>query len=310
MINGMHDSAPGAAGSTVGQAFGTFGELLQGVLPEDRHFLVTLPIRRFSTAVFTPLPAAGDVVIVPAHKAKSQRLARRILDYFQLPPGGRLAIDTDLPEGKGFASSSADLVATARAIERYAGRPLPSICLYQFLAEIEPSDGVMHPGITLFYHREVQLGAELGMLPPLAIVSIDEGGEIDTIEFNKARPAYRRELKQRYRDLLDDLVVAVEQQDLAHVGAIATMSARLHQPFHPKRTLDCMIELCGAEEVHGLGVVIAHSGTLVGILLAPGWPDYAQRVVAARQRLEGAGHKVTVYETFTYGLPVLAADWA
>ena len=45
---------PRAAGATgVSSAFGTFGELLQGVLPEeDGDFLVTLPVARWTMARF------------------------------------------------------------------------------------------------------------------------------------------------------------------------------------------------------------------------------------------------------------------
>src|SRR5690242_6583544 len=57
-----------------GQAFGTFGELLQGRLPGGDDFLVTLPITLRSTAWFR-LDPAGPLRVSPSHKLKSLALA-------------------------------------------------------------------------------------------------------------------------------------------------------------------------------------------------------------------------------------------
>ncbi len=103
----------------VGNGFapGSFGELLQGVSPDDgRDFLVTLPLSIGAHATFTPDATLPDVQVAPARKRKSLAVARRALALLGAPPGGALTIDSSLPEGKGLASSSADLVATVRAV--------------------------------------------------------------------------------------------------------------------------------------------------------------------------------------------------
>src|SRR4029079_11819053 len=96
-----------------------------------------------------------------------------------------LELESNIPIGKGLASSSADLVATARAIDDCFKLGMSEEILKMFLRQIEPTDGVMYPGVVSFYHRQVQLREFLGQLPGLTIVSIDEGGEVDTVEFNK-----------------------------------------------------------------------------------------------------------------------------
>src|SRR4051794_3429300 len=89
------------------RAFGTFGELLQGRLAENRlDFLVTLPIACWTTATFAHDPAASDVTVFPPHKRKAYRLACDILATYGVTGGGTLTIDSRMPEGKGFASSS------------------------------------------------------------------------------------------------------------------------------------------------------------------------------------------------------------
>lgn len=282
-----------------GNAFGTFGELLQGVLPEsDRDFLVTLPIKRFTHAVFTPSPGQATVTVLPSHKQKSRRLAETILTQFELPRGGVLTLDSDLSEGKGFASSSCDLVATARAIEHAFEITVPLPTLERYMAQIEPTDGVMYPGCVFFYHRLVQLGAFLGSLPPLTIVGTDEGGEVDTIAFNRLHKPFTDIDKIEYRKLLELTIAAFASHDLQMLGRIATRSTQLNQKVRPKRAAQDVIALC--REIGGLGVANAHSGTVLGILLSPADPRYGEQLAAAQARLIDLLGNATVYHALTF----------
>src|SRR4051794_22862710 len=107
----MSLTSAGTAPDGSGWACGTFGELLQGVLPDSGlHFLVTLPITAGSTATFRYDARSARIEVSPENKRKSRRLARLALDALGHPGGGELLLTSDLPEGKGLASSSADLV--------------------------------------------------------------------------------------------------------------------------------------------------------------------------------------------------------
>ncbi|MEU3948317.1 kinase [Streptomyces sp. NPDC029526] len=290
----------------VGTAHGTFGELLQGVLPErDGDFLVTLPVARWSRAVFRPDPAATDVVVRPAGKLKALRLARLLLAEAPRPAGGVLTVSSLLPEGKGLASSSADLVATARAVGQALGLAMPAARIERLLARIEPTDGVLHPGIVAFHHRSVRLRAVLGSLPPMAVVGVDEGGAVDTVAFNRLPKPFTAADRREYARLLDRLTLAVRSQDLAAVGRIATRSALMNQALRPKRLLDPLCEIC--REVGGLGVAVGHSGTALGVLLDTRDPAYTHRATAAAQACAGLSHEahgVTVYRTLGFSGPV------
>ncbi|CAM5544724.1 hypothetical protein SVIOM342S_03558 [Streptomyces violaceorubidus] len=62
-------------------AFGTFGELLQGVSPEaDGDFLVTLPVARWAVARFEAAPHTDVLEVWPPHKKKALRLASMIME--------------------------------------------------------------------------------------------------------------------------------------------------------------------------------------------------------------------------------------
>lgn len=284
-----------------GTAFGTFGELLQGVLPgSDLDFLVALPITLSSRASFVSDSELEELLTFPPHKCKSRRLATRILDHFGLPPGGVLVVDSDLPEGKGMASSSADLVATARAVEACFGLEVPIDLLLAFMAEIEPSDGVMYNGIVVFYHREVRLCEFLGALAPLAIVAVDEGGEVDTVEFNRIPKPFGQADKEEYARLLRAVTTAIRQGDLETVGQVATRSAVLNQRLRPKSLLAPVEEVC--RSAGGLGVAVAHSGTCLGVLLSPDDPRYTRQLPVVYEGLREIAGAVRVHHSLDFRL--------
>jgi uncharacterized protein involved in propanediol utilization len=284
----------------VGTAFGTFGELLQGQLPEpDGDFLVTLPIARWSTATFRGRPGASDLSVAPRHKTKALALARMIIEDSSQRVGGLVSVESSLPEGKGMASSSADLVATARAVASALGIALPPRRIERMLARIEPTDGVLYPGVVAFHHRSARLRAFLGSLPPLIIVAIDEGGQVDTVAYNRVPKRFTATRRAEYTVLLDRVSAALTRGDLATIGAVATRSALLNQDFNPKRHLEPMIGICVRNG--GLGVVNAHSGTTLGILIDatdPRSPDQAAAVANECCALTGA---VEVYRTLSFG---------
>jgi uncharacterized protein involved in propanediol utilization len=282
--------------SGTGQAFGTFGELLQGALPGNTDFLVTLPITRRSLARFRHDPG-GPLRVFPAHKVKSLRLAQSVLAAQGLGAGGTLVLDSDLPIGKGLASSSADLVATARAVARSFGLEDSPAAVEKQLRAIEPTDGVMYPGIVVFEHLAVRLNAVLGVLPPMTIVAVDEGGLVDTVAFNHRPKHYSVADLVEYQDLVAALGAAIRIGDMSVVGAVATRSAVLNQRLAPKRNLDAMTEI--AERTGALGVACAHSGTMLGLLYAEQDPGYQRKLAAARTGCARLAGTVSLFRTVT-----------
>jgi L-threonine kinase len=279
-----------------GVANGTFGELLQGMLPDgDLDFLVTFPITRTSTAEFRLTPSHREVVVQPPHKTKSRLLAERMLLAHGYRGGGSLSITTTLPEGKGLASSSADLVATARAVGEAVGLRLTEERIESLLRGIEPSDGVMYPGIVAFYHREVRLRERLGFLPPLTIVAHDVGGMVDTVRFNRTRKPRGSAEKREYAALLARLADAVRAGDLQAVGGISTRSAEMNSTLSPRKHFGDLLRMC--RDIGGLGLVLAHSGTNLGILLPGDVDEHAEEVEYVRKSCAAFTGSVSVYRS-------------
>jgi uncharacterized protein involved in propanediol utilization len=262
----------------LGVSFGTFGELLQGA-DGDSDFLVTLPIARWSTAQVMLVPGVSELRAVPAGKQKSLRVAKAVLAKYGVRCGGTLAVTSELPEGKGMSSSSADLVATVRAVTDALGVAVTPAEIESYLRVIEPTDGLMYREVVAFYHRRVTLCRVLGPVPPLTIVGLDEGGQVDTVRFNASRPGITKAERREYQTLLDDLATAMVAGDLETLGRVSTRSAVLNQARCPKRNLDRMLEI--AKDVGALGVAVAHSGTMVGVVVSAADPGHAGKVADA-----------------------------
>lgn len=279
-----------------GHARGTFGELLQGVLAEnDLDFLVTLPIRQGTTTTFRPESGSHEVEVRPAHKLKARRLANLIVSTLDLPCGGLLEVESTLPEGKGLASSSADLVATALALGDSFGLAFDGPTIESFLRRIEPTDGVMYLGVVAYYHRAVRLREHLGFLPRMTVVGYDEGGVVDTVGFNRTPKPYGASEKLEYSRLLAELSEAVRAADLAAVGRVATRSAAMNAAIRPRSGFGPVRALC--REVDGFGVVTAHSGTMLGVLLAEDDPEAATKTEHIRQSLRRLPGALSVHHT-------------
>lgn len=298
----LHDSPRWQPG--VGIANGTFGELLQGALQnDDDHFLVTLPIQKFSTACFTPDAAATRITVTPAHKSKSLKLVQKLLNHYGVSIGGHLTIESELPEGKGLASSSADLVATVRALEATLGHSIPTELLLTILRTIEPTDGVMYHEFVTFFHRRVELGCRLGFPSRLKVVAIDAGGQVDTIEYNKYNYQFTDEECAEYAALLESIESAIRSNDLADLGRITTRSAVLNQKRNPNRHLDRVIAI--SQETEALGVVVAHSGPCLGLLF-PDEPTCERQIAQAKTLLAELTDHVFIVESLaptTYRRP-------
>lgn len=291
--------AAGHLGATgISSAFGTFGELLQGVDDDGVDFLVTLPISCWSTAIFVTEPSRPGITVSPPYKYKAVALARAMLTGAGFTGGGRIELRSAIPEGKGLASSSADLVATARAVGNALRVELSGASIEALLRRIEPTDGVMYDAVTAFNHQQVRLRAVLGTLPPLTVVGLDEGGVVDTMRFNRLPKPFDAADRRTYTRLLAELTTAIAEGDLATVGRVATASAELNQKMHAKRTLSALRAAC--VDIGALGVVTAHSGTVNGLLLAGTDPRFTAKRAAAERACVSLAGNVSVYHTLPF----------
>lgn len=282
----------------IGECYGTFGELLQGILENGHDFLVTFPINLTSKATFKSRPEEVSLTVRPKQKQKSRELALMILEHYDLQIGGELRIESNLPIGKGFASSSADMVATVRSIENCFGIQVPLSLLQKMMSQLETSDGVMYSGVVSFYNKKVELIEQFSLLPPITIVGVDDGGEKDTLSFYKNPIIYSDDIKRRYSRMLEEMTQALRNLDLTSIGRISLESAMLNQRSNPLKVLDNVISVF--HDVNALGVIKAHTGTYSGILLSPDDPDYDYKLQKTIKLLkDSCKNDVTVFHSLS-----------
>lgn len=272
--------------TAVGQARapGTCGELVQGQFRDGTDFLVTLPVDVWSTVRVEIIPGPHPVSVYPATRTKTQQATRLALDVLGHPDtGARVSVTSDLPVGKGMASSTADVVAACRATAAALGCSISPEMISHIAGQIEPSDGVMYPGVVCYNHRECWLIEALGHLPPLEILIVDLGGEVDTLVFNTFPKNYTATEVGAIQEAYDLLVEGLRTGDMLLIGRAATLSSRINQRLLAKPHLERLIQI--ARDYGAYGVNVAHSGTIVGLLFGV---DDHQSVHRARQAVLSA----------------------
>jgi uncharacterized protein involved in propanediol utilization len=200
-----------------------------------------------------------------------------------------------------MGSSTADVTAAIRAVADYHGVALSVEQVAQLAVSAEcASDSVMIDGrVVLFAHRDGVVLESLGdRLPPMTVVGCDTepgGGGVDTLALRPAE--YDDREIATFQVLRAALRRALATGDVALLAKVSTASARLNQRFLAKPVLEPLIELgtrCGA-----LGVQVAHSGTVAGLIFDPRLPDAADGVAAVRAGLAELG----LPETTVLGAP-------
>ena len=252
-------------GAATVRAPGSCGELVQGML-NGAHFLVTCPIYFFARVQVT-LYHHGAGVDGPVDCPKAVAALNATLAHLgQTDIGAKLAIQNPIPRSKGMGSSSADLAATIAATGLALGSQLSPETMARIAMSVEPSDGVMFPGIALLDHREGRILETLGPPPPMEIVALDFGGTVDTMEFNAVdRRGQWRAIQAEVDEALLLVKAGIQNSDPESVGRGATISARASLRVLPKPMLQPVLEF--AEAVGAVGVNVAHSGTIIGVLL-------------------------------------------
>lgn len=271
----------------IGRATGHHGELLQGVFSDEtgklHRALLTLPCRR-AESIVTFWPDDGTTVRTRPNgrdkAAKAATLAFQELGYSDAR--GYLTIETTIPVGFGYGSSTADVVAAIRSAAAAAGAELhrQTICQLAVAAETASDAIVFGEQAVLFAQREGRvLEYFSGEYPPLHVVGFVSRDDppVETLSTTPAR--YGPSEIEGFRVLRGLARHAIRTGDAGLLGQVATASARISQHHLPKRHFDELLQI--SEEVGGCGVQVAHSGNLMGVLIDARHPNAARRATAA-----------------------------
>lgn len=238
---------------------GSCGELIQGRTQEG-PFLVTCPIDLYSTVevsnVFHGTLGLGSK-------------AKQALANFKSAWGMRLT--SDLPQGKGMASSSADIAAVLAARQYAMTGQINARQILAQAVQIEPTDGIFLPGIVSMNPRTGKKLASYGTLPAWRISIFDTGGTVNTEAFyqrqKKLSTAAENLRIWQGKQLLAWWEQGIQQKNLHLLGKAITQSALWNQKLLYKKNLEAFSQM--AIRFGAFGVNVAHSGTVVGVF----WPS-------------------------------------
>ena len=219
---------------------GSCGEFAQGML-NNEPFLITCPINLF-TVVTVSNEFSGQVGL----GWKSKLMLKRTLNYLGYKKFNfGIALESELPHGKGMASSSADIAAIAKAAALALGVNLTASEIAKLATSIDPTDGIFFDGIVAMNPVNGNVLRRFNQMPEYKIAIFDFGGKINTLKFKRRSNFYLTELPAKLN--LD----------------LATTSSLANQDILHKLHLEEIIQL--AKSMGALGVNVAHTGTVMGI---------------------------------------------
>jgi L-threonine kinase len=263
------------------------GELVEGVIG-DQAFLVSCPINLYSRAKVCLYPKGTCTKPVESEDAwpKARQAVDAALNAWQKDVWEAiLEIESSIPQGKGMASSTADIGAALAATALALGRVPDPVEITQLAVGIEPTDSTLFPQLTIFDHVEGSVHNTIGKPPPLQVMVFDWGGQIKSDDWYSSDSPWLALLKQQSPLAVQALELLRDGVRLGdgHVFAQgATLSALLHQSILYKPHLSDVARY--ARERGALGVTIAHSGTVAGLVFPPIYRSTIAKVAEAISR--------------------------
>ncbi|WP_194389566.1 kinase [Bradyrhizobium sp. CCBAU 51765] len=256
---------------------------------------------------FVPQVGRTGIEVRPNHFYKCELAARLTLDAFGMHNmAATLEVRTFVPEGAGMGSSTSGVVASIRAIAKSVAAcrgsrviMTPHLQAKLAVAAEHASDSLMFDctsSTVLFAHRVGRVVQFFnGPLPQMYILGFDTGaanGGIGTDRLPRAR--YSRDQIAAFGCALAVLERAIAEQSVTLAGRVATFSAiqsetALQNPLK-KPKFDELLRI--KEDTGSAGIVVAHSGTVAGLIFDPNLADLRSRLDEAKSAIGCLGFDI------------------
>ncbi|MBO3445021.1 cobalamin biosynthesis protein [Clostridium sp. CCUG 7971] len=241
------------------------GEFVQGIL-EQEEYLSSYAIDMYSKAEVEE--RLNNINIGPS---KSRCAIEKVFERFALPikesRNISLNIKSEIPIGKGMASSTADIGATIVATLSLIKKSLTSEEISYIASTIEPTDSTYIEKNVVFNPLNGEVIKYLGNIKNSKVVILEPNKTLDTMKIRNT-PNYKN-IKIQNKDIISEAFYMLEEgiknNNLSLVGKAATLSSLANENIDKKDGLKEIIEI--SQNYGSYGVNIAHSGTVVGILL-------------------------------------------
>lgn len=241
------------------------GEFVQGIL-DDQEYLSSYTIDMFSTAILEE--KQEHVNLGPK---KSRKAMEKVFERFNIPLSEceniSLNIKSSIPVGKGMASSTADIGATIKATLSMINKNLDDEEISQIASQIEPTDSILLYKNSIFNPINGQVKKYLSNLNRGSVIILEPNEVLET-SIIRSNPNYLN-MKLENKSIINKSFNLLEEglikDDLKLIGQACTLSSMANENIHKKPYLDEIIEV--SNKMDAYGVNIAHSGTVIGILI-------------------------------------------
>ncbi|MCB4305019.1 cobalamin biosynthesis protein [Clostridioides difficile] len=241
------------------------GEFVQGII-DDEEYLCSYAIDMYSKVYIEE-----KLVDINLGRYKSRLAIEKVFEKFNLPKkytkNISLNINSKIPVGKGMASSTADIGATIKATLSLIDKDLSSEEISKLAAEIEPTDSIFIDKNSIFNPLNGTVIKYLGNLTNAKVIILEPNKVLDTMkirlrqDYNKLKVENKEVIKKSFALLEEGL----KKNNLSLVGEACTLSSLANENIEKKEYLNEIIKI--SKKYGAYGVNIAHSGTVVGILI-------------------------------------------
>ena len=241
------------------------GEFVQGIL-DNEEYLSSYAIDMFSVASLEE--KKEDINL---GSKKSRKAIEKVFEKFNIPIEESKNISLDLksniPIGKGMASSTADIGATIKATLSILNKKLNDEEISLIASEIEPTDSIILYKNSIFNPINGSVKKYLSSFDNGRVIIL-EPKEILETKIIRSNPNYiniKLENKSIIKKSFNLLEKGLKNNDLKLIGEACTLSSLANENIHKKPYLNEIIEI--SQNMNAYGVNIAHSGTVIGILI-------------------------------------------
>lgn len=237
---------------------GSLGEIIQGKA-YGKELLLSCPVNLFtSVMVFESF--------LPVHRnryPKCKKFMKNTLEswgYRRSYDHLDIKITSDIPIGKGFASSTADITALYLSLIKLFNREYDQQELIRNAIDIEPTDSIIFPQMTLFDYKNGDFQENLGSYIEFHVLAFEGQKIIDTVEFNKNVKSDLANID----DLIPNLKHAIREGSIEQLANISTESIFRNQYRLNYNILPIIKDI--QNKTGGIGIIGAHSGDFLGII--------------------------------------------
>ncbi|MGH4120252.1 kinase [Clostridium sp.] len=237
---------------------GSLGEIIQG-RAYGKELILSCPVNLYtSVMVFESY--------LPVHRnkyPKCKRFMKNILEswgYIRSYDELDIKIVSEIPIGKGFASSTADITALYLSLLKLFKREYNEQELINHTVNIEPTDSIIFPEMTLFDYKNGKFKERLGSYLEFNVLVFEGQKVIDTVGFNRSVKSDLADIE----DLIPNLKHAISQGNIDKLAKISSESIFRNQCRLNYDILPIVKKI--QMNTGGIGIIGAHSGDLLGII--------------------------------------------